>query len=328
MLHWNEYSAWVTTDGEDAVEYEVQTSEDDRTVTCWIASERFSISWKNSSSTSAIDVMGYLTVDGIYCGGSVLWFGTAVPETKREDGIYDDDDDAFLDSSHEKLGLIELRIGPVEEIDEDRTYSRWRCGVRKTQKSPILKPKVPDLTVHERVKKGVTQQITLGEPESLDKDDEDGFNHVYTEPSGPDIVKFCFKYRSIGARPRLDLLQPTNRLMDVVLRAEVLRADGIAPRLKRKKASTDRNRAQISNAPAEDQPAQNSNALAEEAKVLREKLRAVEAQLQEQEQKPRVKVKNEPAGAVIDLTQDSARQRKRVKLEGNPFVSGEVIDLT
>ncbi|KAJ7923400.1 hypothetical protein B0H13DRAFT_2655225 [Mycena leptocephala] len=208
--------------------------------------------------------MGYLTVDGIYCGGSVLWFGTAVPETKREDGIYDDDDDAFLDSSHEKLGLIELRIGPVEEIDEDRTYSRGRCGVRKTQKSPILKLKVPDLTVHERVKKGVTQQITLGEPESLDKDDEDGFNHVYTEPSGPDIVKFCFKYRSI----------------------EVLRADGIAPRLKRKKASTDRNRTQISNAPAEDQPAQNSNALAEEAKVLREKLRAVEAQLQEQEQKP------------------------------------------
>jgi hypothetical protein len=62
--------------------------------------------------------------------------------------------------------------------------------------------------------------------------------------------------------------------------------------------------------------------------ALQEKLRAVEAQLQEQEQKPRVKVKNEPAGAVIDLTQDSARQRKRVKLEGNPFVSGEVIDLT
>jgi hypothetical protein len=74
--------------------------------------------------------------------------------------LFVSDDDAFLDSSHEKLGLIELRIGPVEEIDEDRTYSRGRCGVRKTQKSPILKLKVPDLTVHERVKKGVTQQIT------------------------------------------------------------------------------------------------------------------------------------------------------------------------
>lgn len=157
--------------------------------------------------------------------------------------------------------------------------------MRKTQKSPILELKVPDLTVHERVKKGVTQQITsvifsieemhstsadtgLGNPSLLTRMMRMGSIMCTLSPV-PDIVKFCFKYRSIGARPRLDLLQPTNRLIDVVLRAEVLRADGIARRLKRKKASTDRNRAQISNAPAEDQPAQNSNALAEEAKVLR-----------------------------------------------------------
>jgi hypothetical protein len=53
--------------------------------------------------------MGYLTVDGIYCGGSVLWFGTAVPKTKREDGIYDDDEgilQPFMFSSVKLTGKI------------------------------------------------------------------------------------------------------------------------------------------------------------------------------------------------------------------------------
>jgi hypothetical protein len=52
----------------------------------------------------------------------------------------------------------------------------------------------------------------------------------------------------------------------------------------------------------------------------------VEAQLQEQEMKPRVK--NEFDGAVIDLTQDSSRRSKQVKLEGESLASKEVIDLT
>jgi hypothetical protein len=52
----------------------------------------------------------------------------------------------------------------------------------------------------------------------------------------------------------------------------------------------------------------------------------VEAQLQEQEQKPRVK--NEFDGAVIDLTQNSSRRSKRVKVEGKLSIEREVIDLT
>ncbi|KAF8175023.1 hypothetical protein K438DRAFT_2023002 [Mycena galopus ATCC 62051] len=233
--------------------------------------------------------MGYLTVDGIYCGGSVL-FGTAVPETMREDGVYDGnvlrpfmfssvkltDDDAFLGSSDKKLGLIKLQLGPVEVTDEDSNL-------------PVAS--FSNLTIHERAKKGVTQQITLAEPEVLEDDDEDGFDPVDTEPCGPDIVQFYFKYRSI----------------------DVLRAKGIAPRLKRR-AST------------EHPHAQNPNDLAEEAKILRERLRAVEAQLLEQEMKPRVK--NEFDGAVIDLTQNSSRRSKRVKLEGKSLASKEVIDLT
>ncbi|KAF8145462.1 hypothetical protein K438DRAFT_1871951 [Mycena galopus ATCC 62051] len=207
--------------------------------------------------------MGYLTVDGIYCGGSVL-FGTAVPETMREDGVYDGNVlRPFMFSSVKltETWLIKLQLGPVEVTDKD---------------SNLRVASFSNLTIHERAKKGVTQQITSD-------DDEDAL--------WPDIVQFYFKYHSI----------------------DVLRANGIAPRLKRR-AST------------EHPQAQNPNDLAEEAKILRERLRAVEAQLQEQEVKPRVK--NDFDGAVIDLTQNSSRRSKRVKLEGKSLASKEVIDLT
>lgn len=38
-MHLKEFKAWITIDGKEAVEYDVQTSEDQKTVTCWIASE-------------------------------------------------------------------------------------------------------------------------------------------------------------------------------------------------------------------------------------------------------------------------------------------------
>jgi hypothetical protein len=56
------------------------------------------------------------------------------------------DDDAFLESSHKKLGLIKLQLGPVEVTDED---------------SNLRVASFSNFTIHERAKKGVTQQITL-----------------------------------------------------------------------------------------------------------------------------------------------------------------------
>jgi len=124
---------------------------------------------------------------------------------------------------------------------------------------------------------------------------------VNIKRAGPDIVKFCFKYRPI----------------------DVLRANGIAPpppQLKRKASAEPPPRAQTPD---------DSEALAdlEEARILREKLRALEAKLSKREKKPRIK---EEPGAVVDLTQGSSRSKsKRVKLEEKrPFIPGEVIDLT
>ncbi|KAJ7162089.1 hypothetical protein C8R46DRAFT_1222224 [Mycena filopes] len=53
MLQFKEFSAYITIDGQPAPEYAVEVSEDERTVTCWIASElgkvRFSVDWRTTS---------------------------------------------------------------------------------------------------------------------------------------------------------------------------------------------------------------------------------------------------------------------------------------
>ncbi|KAF7376499.1 hypothetical protein MSAN_00065800 [Mycena sanguinolenta] len=108
------------------------------------------------------------------------------------------DDDAFLGGpSHESLGLIEIKIEPVQVTKRFPTCTSARS--------------LSDIKIHERSKKAVTQQITLAEPEVvLDPQGSVGCRSI-----GPELVKFSFKYRP----------------------ADVLRANGIMPpppQLKRK----------------------------------------------------------------------------------------------
>ncbi|KAF7357834.1 hypothetical protein MVEN_00829500 [Mycena venus] len=294
MLYWKEFSAWVTIDDKEAAEYDVETSEDERIVTCWIASElgkKFSICWRNSSLPR--DVAGYVKVDGNACGGKVSYHRTDLGRTHPKSGVTDgttlkpfvfsslelSDDDALLGtSSFQDLGLIELAIKPVH--------------VMGLTDLPIYS--LSDLKVHERLKKAVTQQIALAEPEAL----KQPVRCVKVLPTGPEFVKFHFKYRPI----------------------DVLRANGIAPSsppLKRKASAE----------PPRAQTPEDSEKLAdlEKVKVLREELRALEAKVHRRERKPRIK--NE-VGAAIDLTPERSRN-KRVKLEPRQsFFPGEVIDLT
>ncbi|KAJ6508071.1 hypothetical protein DFH09DRAFT_1050306 [Mycena vulgaris] len=306
MLSREGFSAWITIDGKEATEYDVETSDDQKTVTCWIPSELgkiFSVNWKISAYPQ--DTIGLVEVDGNMCGGPIV-YTHSLPKTSHEDGISDGmnlkpfmfssleltgeiytlfnsliiyrlslDDDAFLgEASHKGLGVIELTILPIEVTERN------------------VAPRVislPDIKVHERTKKAVTQHITLAKavakPEVF----------VRWKRAGPDVVKFSFKYRPL----------------------DILQANGIAPlpsRLKRK-ASVDPPRT-----PTPDEDVAD----AEEQKILREKLAALEAKRLKKEKKSRVKHEFE-AGATIDLTQP----RKKVKLEvKRPLISGEVIDLT
>ncbi|KAJ7141253.1 hypothetical protein C8R44DRAFT_243530 [Mycena epipterygia] len=294
-MHCKEFKAWITIDGKEAVEYDVQTSEDQKTVTCWIASElgkTFSVNWENSSYRH--DVIGDVKMDGNHCAGDII-YGHLLPKTVCNKGVSDGttikvfmfsslemtDDDTYLgQSSHQELGVIQLAIYPIR--------------ITRRNTGPSGGRSLSNIKVHERTKKAVTQQITLGNPEEL----ADSVSFSTFERTGPDLAIFSFNYRPI----------------------DVLRANGIAPappQLKRKAA------VEPERAPTPD----DDSADAEEARILREKLAALEAKRikKEKEKKPRVK---HEAGAVIDLTQDT-RNSKKVKLEARrPFIPGEIIDLT
>ncbi|KAJ7873787.1 hypothetical protein B0H14DRAFT_2718835 [Mycena olivaceomarginata] len=262
MLQFREFFAWVSIDGVEAPEYEL--------------GKEFAVYWRNTSYNC--DTSGLVYMDGNLCGGKII-YARDLPFTVFKDGVRLDaisikpfmfssleitDDDAILSGpSHQQLGLVELKIQPVKVIESETTSY-----------SP---PSLSHIVVHERSKKAVTQQITLGEPAvTMPR------AFISTETTGPELVY-------------------------------ILRANGIAPlppQLKRK-ASAEPPRAQT---PDDD------DADAEEEKMLRERLNALEAK-RLKETKPRVKKEAD----TVDLTQD----RKKVKLERKQtFVQGEIIDLT
>ncbi|KAJ6498915.1 hypothetical protein C8R45DRAFT_980354 [Mycena sanguinolenta] len=296
MLQCGEFAAWVTIEGTEAPEYGVEVSEDQKCVTCWIASEvgkKFSVHWKNTSYYDSV-TRGRVYMDGTLCAGQIIRPEPLPAETTTY-GIRNGssvkpfmfsslqltDDDTFLGGpTHESLGLIEIKIKPVQVTE----WFPICTSVRS----------LSNIKIHERSKKAVTQQITLAEPEAvLPK------GSVKCQSTGPELVKFSFKYRP----------------------ADVLRANGIIPsppQLKRK-ASTELPRAE---APVTDDDDDDD---AKEEKMLRERLNAIEAKRLQKNKKPRVK--NEPSGdTVVDLTQD---KKKKVKTESKPtFIQGEIIDLT
>ncbi|KAJ7680829.1 hypothetical protein DFH06DRAFT_1290564 [Mycena polygramma] len=280
-----DFNAWITIDGEPAEEYDVETSEDQKTVTCWIASQlgkKFSVHCRVPPLPTC--VAGYVKMDGVRCGSTVLrpgYHDRVLVKRGITDGtilkpfmfssLQVTDDDTFLSSSsNQELGCIELAVAPVDIIG--------------TTLFPL--PSLDQATIHERSKKAVTQQITTAETELVAVPAAT----LSLRYASPDFVTFSFKYRPL----------------------DLLRANGIAPsppRLKRKaSAEPEPPRAQT--------PDSEDLADLQEAEALREKLKALEAKLNKREKKPRVK--DEGGGEVIDLTRDSARgaRSRRVKLEG------------
>ncbi|KAF8199826.1 hypothetical protein K438DRAFT_1966188 [Mycena galopus ATCC 62051] len=292
MLHFGEFSAWVSIDGTEAPEYGVEIAEDQKSVTCWIASElgkKFSVDWTNKSYSG--QTCGTVYMDGNFCGGQII-SPLHFPEIATQKGIRHQnglsfkpfifssleltDDDAFLGGpSHQSLGVIELKILPIEVIGPGDS---------------IQVSSLSGITVHERSKKAVTQQITVADPEPNKKPK----SILKTRATGAALANFSFKYRP----------------------ADILRANGIMPPLLKRKASAD---------PVREQTPDDDDDDAQEEKVLRERLNAIEAKRLKKEKTARIK--NEP-DAIVDLTQD---RKKKVKSESKPepaFSHREIIDLT
>ncbi|KAJ6507174.1 hypothetical protein C8R47DRAFT_1066066 [Mycena vitilis] len=221
MVHYGGISCWIEIEDSSTTEYHVQTFNDQRVVTCWIASEvgkSFSVGWRNSALPAP--TAGHVFMDGNDCGGRVLC-GPSVA-CARHEGVTDArtvkrftfspltltggastsphallttrvDDDAFLGDSpkHQKLGLIEVAIYPVEIFGYVQAMANSSSY------------NLPDIKLHERSKKSVNHQIKLAEPKLLPVPQ----NAVSHRIIGPPLVTFVFRYRPL----------------------DILRANGIAP---------------------------------------------------------------------------------------------------
>ncbi|KAJ6498806.1 hypothetical protein C8R45DRAFT_980078 [Mycena sanguinolenta] len=209
MLQAQNFNAWITVEGVEAPEYNVEVAENQLEVSCWIASEvgkPFTVNWTNISAPGLTG--GGVQVDGHKCGFEAIASETR-PLTLFMDGIAESnnstrpfifmpleltDDDAYLESAlHPQLGLIKLEI--------------WRVDVGGGAFAPPTIAVPSAQKVHERSKKGMNQQVQFG----------DAIQHAQVQSAqirrvgqGP-LVTFSFKYRSL----------------------DLLRANGIAPQAER-----------------------------------------------------------------------------------------------
>ncbi|KAF7376498.1 hypothetical protein MSAN_00065700 [Mycena sanguinolenta] len=210
MLHCKEFAAWVSIDGAAAPEYGVEVSQDGKLVTCWIPSQlgkRFCVHWANKSYVSP--ALGSVYMDGTFCRDRLLRVQN-LPATTTIDGVTDGltvkpfvfsyvnltDDDTFVgEPLHEKHGLIEIKIEPIEVLDE----------ISKLHPFPTA---LSGVTIHERFKKAVTQQITLGDPVAVLKPSK----RLRCRSTGEELVRFSFKYCSADILLASGIMPPRSHL--------------------------------------------------------------------------------------------------------------------
>ncbi|KAF7322109.1 hypothetical protein MKEN_00734500 [Mycena kentingensis (nom. inval.)] len=314
MPELNGFSAWVSIGGVDATEYNVEVNAETKTVTCWIASQvgqSLSVVWQKTTFQENEDLSGRLKIDGKKCGAKIF-FRTKTSPQRRLDGLPEpdgfsvrpfqfssltttDDETAGLQSVSQDLGSIELQIVPIEVT---------KAAVHRQNDSAL-----PKLVLHEQSKKGITQQVALGAAERHEK-----FNRISKAKTiGPPFATCRFLYRPL----------------------DVLRANGIAPSLKRKASAElddigpSRSRRRVStSATLDSQEEKDHIAVAAEDTTLSDDedekaLQALQAQMKTLEARRAarkgvkkevpVKIKKEPSAAgakkkgkpaVIDLTLD------------------------
>ncbi|KAF7305834.1 hypothetical protein HMN09_00737400 [Mycena chlorophos] len=211
----NGFSGWISIDDNPVTEYAIEVDEARKTASCWIPSEvgkTFSVQW-NNLSYNGTDTSARVSIDGTRCGRVVQRLERqhipgAMYGVKQFEGgakvrpftfstlATTDDDDALRlllpDSISEHLGVIELSFIPIHvgEVVMDPSSAR------------VKKYRLPDVVVHERSKKAVTQRVSLGNAAAAEV-----LPTAEVHELGPAVVTFRFKYRPL----------------------DVLQANGIAP---------------------------------------------------------------------------------------------------
>ncbi|KAF7322113.1 hypothetical protein MKEN_00735100 [Mycena kentingensis (nom. inval.)] len=323
------FEASIHIDGEDAptTEYQfTETRDDDGTeiLTCYIASRMgkgFEVRYTNMSWNPEKALSYSLLVDGNPVHNELdeaedrhlrLPTSTIISGITSDDGtslkpfvfspLQLTDEEMSVQSAgwKEDLGVIGLAIGPCDPHEG---------GVPVEEPDTSLAP----ITMNEKIKKGVTQQVLLADALAIPEDRRT--ESTYGKDYGMDFVQFRFVYRPL----------------------DVLRADGIVPAPSPSPGPSDERRLPPDavtqhNADATDDDA---DADAREAKQLRERLAALESdearriRLQLEAIEARMRsgsggVKRERGDTIIT---SSAASRKKVKREGGGG-KAEVIDLT
>ncbi|KAF9260064.1 hypothetical protein L218DRAFT_963004 [Marasmius fiardii PR-910] len=199
----NNFSAWITVNGQVLEEYDVQVGKDAKTVNCWIPSEvgkMYVVRWRDHYFQSP--TCGIVHVDGHFCGGSSV----SMPNVDMfHEGIYTDsttlkpftfspvrasDDHSLLSASAgSDLGLISLEIFNVQLIEAS---SPWGEATVPTSR-----------TYHEKTTKGIDHQTSFQQSVTVPQ-----FSCREAEFVGEPIAIFHFRYRPLP----------------------ILQAQGIAPR--------------------------------------------------------------------------------------------------
>ncbi|ESK95052.1 hypothetical protein Moror_13898 [Moniliophthora roreri MCA 2997] len=269
MLHFKEFSAWVTIDGAPAEELGVEVSKDSNTVTCWIQSEEgkaFEINANDNKRTTAT------TID-FYVDGKKIPYGKVLhPQSRnktpcKKKGFrispelvkrfefgrlnITDDDDAVTGSASQEVGEIKVTVVRT------RVVCRKPAGGR--ERIPELPP---EAVFHEKSKKGV-----LGA-------------HQTSKDYGAIVAIFRFRYRPLSVLQAHGIIQPP-------------------PSLKRPGPST-------SQAEPGDAIEISDDDDSDELERLRARVKELEAQRPQKKVKrePKVKaeIRHEAIKAFIDLT--------------------------
>ncbi|KAH7920894.1 hypothetical protein BV22DRAFT_1132729 [Leucogyrophana mollusca] len=216
MLHYKEFSAFVTVDGVELEQYRSEVFPEEAKVICWIASEvgkSFVVRWEDS--VRSCPTSGRLKIDGESMGGKrTKSFGSQIDGVSSGSSLrpfvfsrlQTTDDDAYLELAPENIGEIVLKIWRIELHGKEKSEAKSTLPVKERKKNsrkknPKITPRGEEAMtgtiqrVHEQSKKAGMHCVVLGEEvERLPRPSTGPLQRSSDLDSTP-VATFVFKYR-------------------------------------------------------------------------------------------------------------------------------------
>ncbi|KAH7884284.1 hypothetical protein F5I97DRAFT_1929160 [Phlebopus sp. FC_14] len=202
MLIYGTFRAGIQVDGAILPTYDVETSFQDNTVTCWIASEAgktFSVVWQDRDTSRSHSLLGDVTIDGVSGGGGII---RPLPPHMKVTGLMVSAELKYINTS--VTTAKPLAFSKLQLTDEDEYLHSTPSGLGEIVLTlrpgvvvgPGLQPaNGPNLNnkVHERSKKAFTHCIGFGDEIQVPMRHTLQVQHLTPKPS----VTFVFRYRPL-----------------------------------------------------------------------------------------------------------------------------------